>query len=1080
MKYFRIFKDTEEYIEYMASPDAILPNVAYCEDGYSYIAGEVTPPAPVDVTGVTINTVSTTIYVGSTYQLVATVLPINATDKAVTWSSSDSTIATVSNNGLVTAVASGATTITVTTHDGGYTASCAVAVEEATVTTLTIVGAPSISAASCNYEAIADNSEDVTSSATWSITSGSQYATINPNNGSVTILNGASESTVTIQAVYAGLTATTDVILTYVSGATSETETESTTDIGGNTTTVTTTVTEYEDGSSVEAVETVITDANGDVIGTSESTRETNADGSYNGTTTNYDANGDPTDATNVTGDTDGNVSTQGVEYDENGNSAVTSYDIDTSETTGKTFYHDGANTDYYAFDVTHGFELDLDFTIDFSNQPSGQDGNHHNILNAKRATPEPWYGFQIRHSSSSGKTIQLGTQFSGSSNINTTIQPQLTGNTARYDLKIVYNPTALTDKFVCTDMRTGDVVYRGNYMFPDIEALKYIKVTIGYAVDENGDPFRYSNIIVSNFSLKKLKHVVNPTITCTENVVTIACETVGANTYYRLNLSGDYSAYTTPITITADTVVQAYATNDGDTSDIIREDCSYVLEPPTISCDGEFVTLTCSVAGASIYYRLNESGEYSAYTTPIEITADTVVETYSVRGSYTSATIKETCIYVEGISDPVITCDGMHVTITCDTVGATIYYRLNESGSYNVYSTRIAITADTIVEAYGELGGKVSDTVKETCIYAPTATYRWYTIDINEDYVCSGGDKYYKEIYQVSYNDGDTWEDVVPEQTRTGALYEEMDWDCTDYSAMYFTIHSLENSNDIYIKRSTQTGNTEYYSVDSGTTWSAMPSGSGAKKITTINSGDTMWIKCTTNKWASDYNKNNTLYSTKNIKVYGNIMSLLYGDNFTGQTTVGEFGLCGIFFGTSQTGTSNTKIVSAKNLVLPATSLAKSSYNGLFRGCSNLVDSPRLLPATTLYQDTYSSMFEGCTSLVEGPEIMATTIANTGSTSCMQRMFCMNRNSKVTAAMTKSPVLRIVDPTTAGNTYQQLFCGNKNLTEVTILAEGTNLSFTNWLNNVSSSGVIKKLSATTLSSGVNGKPSGWTTEDID
>jgi hypothetical protein len=422
-----------------------------------------------------------------------------------------------------------------------------------------------------------------------------------------------------------------------------------------------------------------------------------------------------------------------------------------------------------------------------------------------------------------------------------------------------------------------------------------------------------------------------------------------------------------------------------------------------------------------------------------------------------------------------------MHVTITCDTVVATIYYRLNESGSYSVYTTRIALTADTIVEAYAELVGKTSDVVKETCIYDPTPTYRWYTFDINEDYVCSGGDKYYKEIYQVSYNDGDTWEDVVPEQTRAGALYEEMDWDCTDYSAMYFTIHSLEDSNDIYIKRNTQTGNTEYYSVDSGTTWSTMPSGSGAKKITTLNSGDTMWIKCTTSKWATAYDKNNTLYSTKNIKVYGNIMSLLYGDNFTGQTTVGAFGLCGIFFGTSATGTSNTKIVSAKNLVLPATTLNTSSYNGMFRGCTNLVDCPRLLPATTLYQDTYSSMFEGCTSLVEGPEIMATTIANNGSTSCMQRMFCMNRGSKVTAAMTKGPVLRIVNPTTANNTYQQLFCGNGNLTEVTILAEGSNLSFANWLQNTASSGVIKKLSATTLANNsVNGKPSGWSYENID
>ena len=596
MKYFRIFEDTEAYIEYLASPDAILPNVVFCEDGYSYITSA---PEPVDVTGVTINTVSTTIYVGSTKTLVATVLPNNATDKAVTWSSSDNTIATVSNNGLVTALTTGATTITVTTHDGGYTASCAVSVEEATVTTLAVVGAPVISAETCNYDAIADNSEDVTSSATWSITSGSQYATISPNNGHVTILNGASESTVTIQAVYAGLTATTNVTLTYVSGAESETTTESTVDIEGNTTTVTTTVTEYEDGSSVEVVETVITDAEGDLVGTSETNTNTNADGSYNGSTTNYDAEGSPTDGSNVTGDTEGNVSTQTVEYDDSGNATVTGYDIDTTGSeSGKTFNKDGVNTDYYAFDLTHGFELDIDFTIDFSAQPSGQDENHHNIINSKRATPEPWYGFQIRHSSSSGNTLQLGTQFSGTSNINTTIPTQLTGTTARYDLKIVYNPTDSGDKFICTDMRTGAVVYSANNLFPDIDALKNLKVTIGYAVNGSGNPYRYSNITVHKFELRKLKNVANPTITYTENGVTIACETVGANIYYRLNLSGDYSAYTTPFAITEDTVVQAYATYDGDTSDIIREDFSFI-----------------SVTGVAISDNSITVGEYKTYT---------------------------------------------------------------------------------------------------------------------------------------------------------------------------------------------------------------------------------------------------------------------------------------------------------------------------------------------------------------------------------------------------------------------------------------------------------------------------------
>ena len=389
MKYFLVFNHTSAYTEYMATEDAVIPNVSYCSgDNKTYI----TIP-PVRATGVTINTAAATINVGSTTTLVATVLPIDADDKAVTWSSDDTTIATVTSGGVVTAVESGDCTITVTTHDGGYTASCDVTVSVPAAATLTIEGAPSISAESCQYNAIADNSEDVTTSATWSIISGSSYATINSNNGQVTILTGANESQVTIQAVYGYLTATKEVTLTYVSGATSETETESTVDAGGNTTTITTTVTTNEDGSSSEVSETVITDANGDVIGTSESTKETNADGSYEGTTTNYDADGNPTDGNNVTGDTAGNVSTQTVEYDESGNTLVTGYDIDTSESSGKTLNGDGANTEYYAFDVTHGFELEFHFTIDCSNSPAGQNQNHHNALTAKRADPEPWYG---------------------------------------------------------------------------------------------------------------------------------------------------------------------------------------------------------------------------------------------------------------------------------------------------------------------------------------------------------------------------------------------------------------------------------------------------------------------------------------------------------------------------------------------------------------------------------------------------------------------------------------------------------------------------------------------------------------
>lgn len=80
------------------------------------------------VTGVALNKNSTTIVVNETETLEATVLPVNATNKTVTWSSSDPTVATVNSDGVVTALAAGTTNITVTTQDGNYTAVCGVTV----------------------------------------------------------------------------------------------------------------------------------------------------------------------------------------------------------------------------------------------------------------------------------------------------------------------------------------------------------------------------------------------------------------------------------------------------------------------------------------------------------------------------------------------------------------------------------------------------------------------------------------------------------------------------------------------------------------------------------------------------------------------------------------------------------------------------------------------------------------------------------------------------------------------------------------------------------------------------------------
>ena len=82
---------------------------------------------PVRVTGVTLDKSSinlTTVW--DTEQLTATISPNNAEDTAVTWSSSDPTVATVSTTWLVTCVSPWEATITVTTNDWGYTATCGV------------------------------------------------------------------------------------------------------------------------------------------------------------------------------------------------------------------------------------------------------------------------------------------------------------------------------------------------------------------------------------------------------------------------------------------------------------------------------------------------------------------------------------------------------------------------------------------------------------------------------------------------------------------------------------------------------------------------------------------------------------------------------------------------------------------------------------------------------------------------------------------------------------------------------------------------------------------------------------------
>lgn len=110
--------------------------------------------------------------IGATYRLTEDVLPFSSTDPTVVWSSSDESVATVDAAGLVTAVKKGTATITVTTNDGGFTATCEITVEPKTTS----------SSSGNNTSSSGNNSSSTGSSST---SSGSQTATATFNRDNI-------------------------------------------------------------------------------------------------------------------------------------------------------------------------------------------------------------------------------------------------------------------------------------------------------------------------------------------------------------------------------------------------------------------------------------------------------------------------------------------------------------------------------------------------------------------------------------------------------------------------------------------------------------------------------------------------------------------------------------------------------------------------------------------------------------------------------------------------------------------------------------------------------------------------------
>jgi uncharacterized protein YjdB len=166
----------------------------------------VTVVAPVAVSGVGLNKSSTSITLGYSEILEATITPSEAANQKVTWSSSDPTIVTVSSTGKVIAVALGTATIMATTVDGSFTAACLVTITApVTVTgvslnqsTLAMLVGQNASLTATITPANATNQELV-----W-VSSNNQVAVV--SNGQVTAV-GVGSATITVMTADGGKTA---------------------------------------------------------------------------------------------------------------------------------------------------------------------------------------------------------------------------------------------------------------------------------------------------------------------------------------------------------------------------------------------------------------------------------------------------------------------------------------------------------------------------------------------------------------------------------------------------------------------------------------------------------------------------------------------------------------------------------------------------------------------------------------------------------------------------------------------------------------------------------------------------------
>lgn len=154
----------------------------------------------------------------------------------------------------------------------------------------------------------------------------------------------------------------------------------------------------------------------------------------------------------------------------------------------------------------------------------------------------------------------------------------------------------------------------------------------------------------------------------------------------------------------------------------------------------------------------------------------------------------------------------------------------------------------------------------------------------------------------------------------------------------------------------------------------------------------------------------------------------------------------------------------------LPATTLASKCYRTMFSNCDGLIEAMDIIPATTLGNNCCEMMFYKCTSLIKAPQLPATTLISY----CYSSMFsgCTN--------LENAPELPAI--TLASECYAYMFssCSKLNYVKALFTTTPANSYTRGWLDGVASSGTfVKNAAATWNVVGVNGVPEGWTVQTV-